>query len=89
MSDTIDRYALRQAMYHMAFETDSDTMWKSGCWVRYRAVEQVIKSMPTADSEIIRCKDCKHWDDRTGRCVLYPGIWEGDDYCSKVERKEK
>jgi len=38
---------------------------------------------------LIRCKDCKYWDNRTGRCVLYPGIWEGDDYCSKVERKEK
>ena len=48
MNDTIDRYALRRAMYNMAFETDRDTMWKSGCWVRYRAVEQVIKSMPSA-----------------------------------------
>jgi len=38
---------------------------------------------------LIRCKDCKHWNKRTGHCVLCPGIREGNDYCSKVERKEK
>ena len=35
----IDADALMKAMYHRAFETDGDTMWQSGCWVRYRAIE--------------------------------------------------
>lgn len=43
----INREKLMQAMYHRAFETDGDTMWMSGCWVRYRAIEDVIKSQPT------------------------------------------
>lgn len=48
MPRLIDADALMKAMYHRAFETDGDTMWQSGCWVRYRAIEQVIKEQPTA-----------------------------------------
>lgn len=37
MSDLICREALGQAMYHEAFETDSDEQrWDSGCWIRYK-----------------------------------------------------
>lgn len=43
----IDGDNLHKAMYHRAFETDGDTMWQSGCWVRYRAIEQVQDSQPT------------------------------------------
>ena len=43
----IDADALHDAMYHRAFETDGDTMWQSGCCVRYRAIEQVHESQPT------------------------------------------
>lgn len=43
----IDADELHKAMYHRAFETDGDTMWQSGCWVRYRAIEQVQDSQPT------------------------------------------
>lgn len=42
----IDADELMKAMYHRAFETDGDTMWQSGCWVRYRAIEQVVKEQP-------------------------------------------
>ena len=45
----IDADVLMKAMYHRAFETDGDTMWQSGCWVRYRAIEQVIKEQPTIE----------------------------------------
>lgn len=51
MSRLIDADALMKAMYHRAFETDGDTMWQSGCWVRYRAIEQVIKEQPTIEPE--------------------------------------
>ena len=43
----IDADELHKAMYHRAFETDGDTMWQSGCWVRYRAIEQTQDSQPT------------------------------------------
>ncbi len=43
----IDADKLHEATYHRAFETDDDTMWQSGCWVRYRAIEQVQDNQPT------------------------------------------
>lgn len=44
----IDADALRQAMYHEAFETDSPMQkWDSGCWIRYKMFEQMEESAPT------------------------------------------
>ena len=46
----IDADALRDAMYHEAFETDSDMQrWDSGCWIRYKMFEKAIESAPTID----------------------------------------
>lgn len=42
----IDADKLHDEMYHRTFETDGDTMWQIGCWVRYRAIEQVQNGMP-------------------------------------------
>lgn len=43
----VDADKLHHAMYHRAFETDGDTMWQSGCWVRYRAIDAVQDEQPT------------------------------------------
>lgn len=47
-----------------------------------------IKALPSAESEIIRCKDCCYWLPRNGLC----GIWEwyiSNDafYCGYGERR--
>ena len=48
--DLISRQALRQAMYHEAFEVDSDLQkWDSGCWIRYKLFEKVIDNLPSAE----------------------------------------
>lgn len=48
----IDADALREKMYHEAFETDSDMQrWDSGCWIRYKMFENSIDSMPTIEPE--------------------------------------
>lgn len=93
----IDADALMKAMYHRAFETDGDTMWQSGCWVRYRAIEQVIREQLSVDAvEVVRCKDCKFFDrgtDEDGKlffkCLgwVYGGTSE-DDFCCHGERKD-
>ena len=47
----IDADALRQKMYHEAFETDSDMQkWESGCWIRFKMFENAIESAPTVDA---------------------------------------
>lgn len=56
-----------------------------------------IKNLPSAQPEIVRCKDCKHYqfaDNRAFRMPVKMCMWFGfedvDDYdfCSKAERKE-
>ena len=44
----ISREALREAMYHEAFEMDSDMQkWDSGCWIRYKIFENHLKDAPS------------------------------------------
>ena len=53
MGRLIDSQELRNAMYHEAFETDSDEqVWDSGCWIRYKMFERILNSMPPAQPEI-------------------------------------
>ena len=70
---TIDADALEARMYHDAFETDTDMQrWDSGCWIRYKLFEEILKKQPTADVrenvhgewakicwKAFRCSECK------------------------------
>ena len=48
MDDLISREALREAMYHEAYEIDSDMQkWDSGCWIRYKMFENHLKDAPS------------------------------------------
>lgn len=55
--------------------------------------EKVVKSQPSAQFEIIQCKDCKHNDiaslnDANALCNLFYGCWQADDFCSHGERRD-
>ena len=45
----------------------------------------VIDELPSAQPEIIRCKDCMHNGSFDTDC---PIDWNGKEYCSFAERKE-
>lgn len=52
--------------------------------------ENAINDAPTIESEIIRCKDCKHFKDYFEGCVSYFGlshIRTGEEYCYNAERR--
>lgn len=90
MARYIDADKLMKSMYHRAFETDGDTMWQSGCWVRYRAIEQVVKEQPTADVvEVIMCKDCKWFNDIGCAINIIDDCDKPseNDFCSFAERR--
>ena len=72
MGRAIDADDLMKAMYHRAFEADGDTMWQSGCWMRYKAIEQVVKGQPTIEPE----RKTGKWIDKSGGIE---GAW---NYCS-------
>ena len=95
MADLIDRLSLGNRMYHEAFEKDSDMQkWDSGCWIRYKLFENVLRDTPSVDAvEVVRCKDCKHHEEIN---QPYPQLFcrkhsidtLDDDYCSSGERND-
>ena len=57
--------------------------------------ENVVKQLPSAQPEIIRCRDCKHWDKTWTNnwspdyhyCPMVDGVHKGDFYCADAERR--
>ena len=53
---------------------------------------EVLKSLPPAQPEIVRCKDCKHWKQESicdGYCSeIEKDGFDEDDFCSYAERRE-
>ena len=49
-------------------------------------VVKEIKKLPSAQSEIVRCKDCKHYGDDHFCC--YPWRTTPEEFCSRGERRE-
>lgn len=46
----------------------------------------VIQDMPTEESKIIKCRDCR-WNDGTAYCEHHYRDVKGDDFCSWAERR--
>jgi len=60
----IDANALREHMYHEAFETDSGLQkWDCGLWIRYKMFEDIIDTETTIDTEPVKHG---HWIDKKG-----------------------
>ena len=57
----------------------------------------IIKKLPSAQPEIIRCKDCKYWDTTWQNdyapnyhyCPMIDGTHRNDFYCADAERREE
>jgi hypothetical protein len=74
MSDLISRKAVLDILKH------------SGVW--HDRIE-AIESIPSAESEIIRCKDCKHYNAGFECLIEGYGIERNKDwYCADAERRE-
>lgn len=74
----IDTDELMRRMYNRAFETDGDTMWQSGCWVRYRAIEAFVKETPAADVEPRWIPVTERLPEEAGQ-YLVSGKWANED----------
>ena len=49
-------------------------------------VRDRLKALQSAQPEIIRCKDCKHWDGVDTCDVIDAPVWD-NDFCSMAERR--
>ena len=64
------------------FEKDDCFRLSDEC--RKRWLESV--ALPSAQPEIIRCKECKHWDGVDTCDVIDAPVWD-NDFCSMAERR--
>lgn len=48
-----------------------------------------LEEAPTIDAlEVVRCKDCKHFDGSYPMCCRFEETFEPEDYCSFGEKRE-
>lgn len=79
MNDLIDRQMLKATLL---LGDDEEHDYCVPC----KKVMQIIDDMPSAQPEIIRCKDCKHWDGVDTCDVIDAPVWD-NDFCSMAERR--
>ena len=87
--DAVNRADCLQALNNL-MDTDG---FRDGWAVSRANVECMLKAMPSAQPEIIRCKDCKnseHWYKDRRRCFLWSedgvSVWD-NGYCNYAERR--
>jgi hypothetical protein len=79
-------------LVHGANSKDNEPLYKA------KDVYAVLNTMPSAQPEIIRCKECKYWKDSDGvyrrgfdaesKCPLnLKKVYEGTFYCGMAERR--
>ena len=89
MSDLISRQAAIDAL-------STITMYEGS--IPFDTAVMRIKELPSAQPELIRCKDCKHWTNNIGDSKLRDNYCNDeahgfyyqcseDDYCSFAERR--
>ena len=70
--------------------------WYDGMFISsFRGIEKVIDALPSAQPEIIRCKDCKNWDTTWTNdfspnyhyCPMVDGVRKEDWFCADAERR--
>lgn len=95
MSDLIDRQAAIDAilavtgnssvreLYEHVQEHGLSGMWSGGV----NAAIDIIIAVPSAQPEIVTCKECVHYFDGLFRCDRVTWYNEKDDFCSKGKRK--
>lgn len=93
-NDLISRQAAIDALISEGRNVDSRYLESERIIHESDAVE-AIAMMPSAQPEIIRCKDCEHWDTSWQNdyapnyhyCPLVDGTRRDDFYCADAERR--
>lgn len=61
----------------------------------YRICAEFIERLPSAQPEIVRCRECENWDKTWTNdwspeyhyCPMIDGVRKGDFYCADAERR--
>ena len=88
VNDTISRAAAIEALGE---KPKGDDEWSSGCRSQWEWDTEILKTMPPAQPEIIRCKDCKQFRRWIDTDICFCDITESErldnDFCSRAERR--
>ena len=91
MVDLIDRQAAIDALGERPM-LSGDCEWEIAARKQYDDDRAAIENVPSAQPEIIRCKDCIHHEDESPGMVYCPnqvGGWVGEDFfCADGERRD-
>lgn len=90
MDDTVSR----QAVIKVLDEIEAQYVFEDGHDRLLQYAKNKVAGLPSAQPEIIHCKDCKHWMSAylaiSGKhgCNKMRDYTAPDDYCCNAERKE-
>lgn len=95
MSDLIDRQAAIERIVSIRPSTPKQSDYSHGVDVGLAMAMVAIKEQPSAQPEIIRCRECKNWETSWKSnwgpnyhyCPMIDQIPTGDFYCADAERR--
>ena len=101
MDDSISRRAMQEIVdriggmypYRQIGNRESYSSYNEAWTDCINRVDAELNSLPSAQPEVIRCKDCKHRTSYWGNCKLLEEKYhssvlvDGDDFCSLAERR--
>ena len=83
MSDFIDRQAAIERVLVGKLSDDSLVECVEECNSMIEWTVDVLKNIPSAQPEIIMCKDCKHYSNHDKRCTVWNHGVVSNGYCYK------
>ena len=89
MDDFISRQAAIDKADSLYRDTKNDECYMiTGYNHAISDIRAILKSLPSAQPDIIRCKDCKHWRfDHTCREHSLVSPMMANEFCSRAERR--
>lgn len=88
MDDLISRQAAIDEVLRMVNEHKGDRF--GGELLHYTGVVAILDCLPSAQPEIVHCKDCKHWkNSHLCECLSRHGSFDTKEnfYCGYAERR--
>ena len=87
----IDADALEDVLVNHGFCYCNESDYSDGVASGFLLARDDVKNAPTIDAvEVVRCKDCKHYDGSYSYpiCCRWEETIKPDDYCSYGEKME-
>ena len=83
MIDLISRQAALDALGERPMVWTSDDDYSLGERNQYDIDRLAVETVPSVDAvDVVRCKDCYHYDEESEKCILNNSEMKPMDYCS-------